>query len=612
MMTSCQYNTETSSGRKKSGLSVEKCGGKKVKDCKCPPEPERTLLICIYSESRRSPGELVTARGRYSATPPVTVSPAPISPSRHLKDGDFINGAMSHRDVVDGCKLVAVLLLWLGLEELVLVIQSQRNSYHVRRGIQRRGEILQQADELGRNDLLLLVCRNVPESICYHIDTTLQMWNSAACSLQQHPHCHNTKTDFCDSLGTRGVSDLLGKRLKMASFNLQSISKQCFMSSHVSELVIMFFFLLDYNCNNCYDRFAYTTLELRLLFSSMSCQSMKGIGVSSLRFLVMIPVGGKSRHKADVFLWIPPSLSATYGQSAAWFFFVEEETRVTLAALLQVLHRLAERIQRENLKSDFTIDLKHEYYNISVKLRSKLRCSSSRFFSVNCEGLMHLKFIARVSVAPFEIRKRLGDTKVTTLRLQIDDQNASLIADICLHLAFSYVLFLLLDRSVYLGGRKWTKADGSSRVLHRAKRQLCYHVYNLPAQLLPVVKATWEKDAGFLEYYSDVTDASIPTISLGVANTERGHCGKTFAILRRFLSKAVPKADWLLIVDDDTLIRLRRLLRCYDPKEAARPDDYNETLISLQQAISFHKHWNIDPVAVYRHWLRDKDLRDEL
>lgn len=93
-----------------------------------------------------------------------------------------------------------------------------------------------------------------------------------------------------------------------------------------------------------------------------------------------------------------------------------------------------------------------------------------------------------------------------------------------------------------------------------------------------------------------------------------GHCGKTFAILRRFLSKAVPKADWLLVVDDDTLIRylgeilrfcfnvplpilviylsyslyslryvltvcwsvyllsslprLRQLLRCYDPKEA--------------------------------------------
>lgn len=39
---------------------------------------------------------------------------------------------------------------------------------------------------------------------------------------------------------------------------------------------------------------------------------------------------------------------------------------------------------------------------------------------------------------------------------------------------------------------------------------------------VPVVKATWQKDAGFLEFYSDVADASIPTVSLGVPNTERG------------------------------------------------------------------------------------------
>ncbi|KAG7255996.1 hypothetical protein CRUP_012389 [Coryphaenoides rupestris] len=39
----------------------------------------------------------------------------------------------------------------------------------------------------------------------------------------------------------------------------------------------------------------------------------------------------------------------------------------------------------------------------------------------------------------------------------------------------------------------------------------------------------------------------------------------------RFLSPAVPEADWLLVVDDDTLIslpRLRSLLRCYDATEA--------------------------------------------
>uniref|UniRef100_A0A8C6TWP8 Beta 3-glucosyltransferase b n=1 Tax=Neogobius melanostomus TaxID=47308 RepID=A0A8C6TWP8_9GOBI len=207
------------------------------------------------------------------------------------------------------------------------------------------------------------------------------------------------------------------------------------------------------------------------------------------------------------------------------------------------------------------------------------------------------------------------------------------------------------------------------------------------SQRVPVVKKTWERDAELLEYYSDVSDESIPAISLGVPNTDRGHCGKTFAILKHFLSDAVPKTDWLLIVDDDTLIslpRLRRLLSCYDPKDAvslgerygyglvqsgysyptggagmvlshvavseiissgcrcysldapddmelgmclknlnipvihsplfhqARPDDYAEALLSSKEAISFHKHWNIDPITVYNFWLRDAKQRDEL
>lgn len=37
-----------------------------------------------------------------------------------------------------------------------------------------------------------------------------------------------------------------------------------------------------------------------------------------------------------------------------------------------------------------------------------------------------------------------------------------------------------------------------------------------------MVKQTWAKDATYLEYYSDTTDPSIPTIDLGVPNTERG------------------------------------------------------------------------------------------
>lgn len=43
-----------------------------------------------------------------------------------------------------------------------------------------------------------------------------------------------------------------------------------------------------------------------------------------------------------------------------------------------------------------------------------------------------------------------------------------------------------------------------------------------PFAPVPVIKKTWEKEALFLEYYSDHSDPSIPTINLGVPNTERG------------------------------------------------------------------------------------------
>ncbi|XP_041656481.1 beta-1,3-glucosyltransferase isoform X3 [Cheilinus undulatus] len=372
-----------------------------------------------------------------------------------------------------------------------------------------------------------------------------------------------------------------------------------------------------------------------------------------------------------------PHLSATYGHSASWFFFIEEETRVRLSALLHainryslqkewflgkrlhdkeasiihhyafsedpssfgypdpaagwalstpLLHRLAARVQHEHLKSDFTIDLKHE-------------------------------------IALFIWEEGCGP-KLTAV-----PEFCTEARDDCITTFTTYLPYC---------GDPVAKKD----VFVAVKTCQKFH-----SERVPVVKATWEKDASLLEYYSDAADASIPTINLGVPNTERGHCGKTFAILRRFLSKAVAKADWLLIADDDTLVslpRLRRLLRCYNPKEAvilgerygyslvqngysyttggggmvlsrvavslllssgcgcfsddapddmvlgrcftalrvpithsplfhqARPEDYPETLISSQQAISFHKHWNIDPVAVYKHWLQDTQPRNEL
>ncbi|KAK2169117.1 hypothetical protein LSH36_12g16120 [Paralvinella palmiformis] len=88
-----------------------------------------------------------------------------------------------------------------------------------------------------------------------------------------------------------------------------------------------------------------------------------------------------------------------------------------------------------------------------------------------------------------------------------------------------------------------------------------------------VVKNTWAKDTNHIEYYSEVEDQSIPTINLGVPNTEKGHCNKTMAIIKRFREHnrfLQKKYKWLVITDDDTLLsvpNLRKLLTCYDHDE---------------------------------------------
>ncbi|KAJ8312073.1 hypothetical protein KUTeg_009446, partial [Tegillarca granosa] len=111
---------------------------------------------------------------------------------------------------------------------------------------------------------------------------------------------------------------------------------------------------------------------------------------------------------------------------------------------------------------------------------------------------------------------------------------------------------------------------------------------------IKIIKDTWGKTTKHIEYYSDKEDPSIPTVDLGIPNTERGHCGKTMAMIKRFYNHPdLSKYPWYLIADDDTLIkmetvftylhvywtqinifilysslkRLRKLLTCYDPKE---------------------------------------------
>lgn len=94
----------------------------------------------------------------------------------------------------------------------------------------------------------------------------------------------------------------------------------------------------------------------------------------------------------------------------------------------------------------------------------------------------------------------------------------------------------------------------------------CSHFHD---ERLPVIKDTWLPDAPNHALYSDREDPEWGTVSVGVPNTERGHCGKTLAIIRH-VDDLDTSMKWLAIVDDDTLIsipRLKSLLACYDSDE---------------------------------------------
>ncbi|XP_028321475.1 beta 3-glucosyltransferase a [Gouania willdenowi] len=370
-----------------------------------------------------------------------------------------------------------------------------------------------------------------------------------------------------------------------------------------------------------------------------------------------------------------PHLSQSFGKNSSWIVFLEEETDVkmnTLAGVLAtfdrnkewflgkhlhdedstIIHhyafaenpsifkypdfsagwalsiplvvRLGNKVKQEPLKSDFTIDLKHE-----------------------------------VALYIWDNGKGPNLTAVPELCTEPKDSPQALLCA------------TTLSNHPTQCGKPVNKDD----IFVAVKTCKKFHT-----ERVPVIKKTWEKEALYLEYYSDYADPSIPTINLGVPNTERGHCGKTFAILQRFLSSAVPDTKWLVIVDDDTLInlpRLRALLGCYDPSEPvclgerygyglsqggysyitggggmvfsreavlqlldsgckcysndapddmvlgmclnalnlpvthsplfhqARPEDYSKDFLAHQVPISFHKHWNIDPVAVFNKWLKE-------
>ncbi|XP_030618336.1 beta-1,3-glucosyltransferase isoform X5 [Delphinapterus leucas] len=324
-----------------------------------------------------------------------------------------------------------------------------------------------------------------------------------------------------------------------------------------------------------------------------------------------------------------PHFSVTYSRNSSWIFFCEEETRIQIPQLLQALRRY------DPSKEWFLGKALHDEESTIIHHYA---------FSENPTVFKYPDFAAGWALSIPLVNK-------LTKRLKSESLKSDFTIDL------KYEGNPVKKKDIFVAVKTCKKFHGDR---------------------IPIVKQTWAGQAGHIEYYSDYADSSVPTVDLGIPNTERGHCGKTFAILERFLNHSYDKIAWLVIVDDDTLIsisRLQHLLSCYDASEPvflgerygyglgtggysyvtggggmvfsreairrllaskcrcysndapddmvlgmcfsglgvpvthsplfhqARPVDYPKDYLSHQVPISFHKHWNIDPVKVYFTWL---------
>ncbi|XP_066225401.1 beta-1,3-glucosyltransferase isoform X4 [Saccopteryx leptura] len=330
-----------------------------------------------------------------------------------------------------------------------------------------------------------------------------------------------------------------------------------------------------------------------------------------------------------------PHFSVTYSRNSSWIFFCEEETRIQVPELLETLRRY------DPSKEWFLGKALHDEESTIIHHYA---------FSENPTVFKYPDFAAGWALSIPLVNKLTKRLKSESLR-----------SDFTIDLKHEGKPVKNKDIFVAVKTCKKFHGDRTSLIVS-----------------VPIVKQTWAGQASLIEYYSDYAEHSIPTVDLGIPNTDRGHCGKTFAILERFLNHSNDKTAWLVIVDDDTLIsisRLQHLLSCYESREPvflgerygyglgtggysyitggggmvfsreairrllaskcrcysndapddmvlgmcfsglgipvthsplfhqARPIDYPEDYLSHQVPISFHKHWNIDPVKVYAMWL---------
>ncbi|KAG0728196.1 Beta-1,3-glucosyltransferase [Chionoecetes opilio] len=235
-------------------------------------------------------------------------------------------------------------------------------------------------------------------------------------------------------------------------------------------------------------------------------------------------------------------LHSKHGGSRFWVAFVGSQVRVRLAKLLPVLHtkESSQLVFMGRGVQDEEETIIHHFAHVDAT-------QPFVYPDVRAGMVLSGALISRLAKKWGEVKAKAG------LEMNIDAsyEFASFVRAAGVELIPDQA-FCVKDEGycalLYSPPTNCGKAADVSKIHFAVKSCKKYH-----KERLPVLGNTWLKQAINYAIYSDVEDSSYGTVSVGVANTERGHCGKTMAIMHR--AAHLEEVQWLVIADDDTLLR---------------------------------------------------------
>uniref|UniRef100_A0A0N5APQ5 N-acetylgalactosaminide beta-1,3-galactosyltransferase n=1 Tax=Syphacia muris TaxID=451379 RepID=A0A0N5APQ5_9BILA len=236
-----------------------------------------------------------------------------------------------------------------------------------------------------------------------------------------------------------------------------------------------------------------------------------------------------------------------------WLFVCEPTTTVNLDHLITLLHGY--NPDEEHFIGRALTDAKatiiHHYYGFAESDQQILYPETAAGFLISRRLLHRI-----VSVLPNETTRGFAIDPKHEVHNFVSRHFSSALYELVLKLINYVFIIVMCKHSV-----------SENDILYAVKTYSGYHNTRIV-----VVKRTWAITVKHIQYFSDINDTFVPTISLGVNNTVRGHCGKTEAIFNYFVrSSKFNNMKWLVIADDDTLLstkRLHKLLECYSSDES--------------------------------------------